>query len=299
MSKQKDFRLVGTSLQTAPNPVKAQTLRQRLSHYPWLALVILLVITVGCAAAPLLTGHDPGQFYLTHLNEAPSQAFYFGTDALGRDLFALIWYGGRISLLIGLGSMLISSALGIIYGTVSGTAPAWLDQAMMRLAELLSSIPVLLILLLLLAFLPQPTAATLAAVIGSVTWMNLARLVRSEVRQLHGHDYIWASRFMGGGFWHILKRHLLPNLLAATMFMIVNNFSQAIMLEATLSFLGLGLPPEILSWGSMLTLANRALLTNSWWVILIPGIFVVTTMLCLTRLGHFYQRRRAYHCSNL
>jgi peptide/nickel transport system permease protein len=139
----------------------------------------------------------------------------------------------------------------------------------------------------------------MALVIGVTSWMNLARIVRSEVKQVRNSDYVIAAKCMGGGLFHIIWFHLLPNFLSATMFMIVSSMGTAILTESTLSFLGIGLPIAVVSWGSMLSLANRALLTNAWWVILIPGLFIILTLLCITNIGHFLRQRVNRGCSYL
>lgn len=113
----------------------------------------------------------------------------------------------------------------------------------------------------------------------------MAKIVRTEVRQLRGSEYVLASRCMGGGFFHILRRHLAPNFFSSIMFMAVMNIRSAIVAESTLSFMGIGLPLEVITWGSMLSLSEQALLTGAWWIILIPGGFLVTTLLCVTNLA--------------
>ena len=129
------------------------------------------------------------------------------------------------------------------------------------------------------------SVVAITVVIGLTSWMNIAKMVRTEVRQLRESEYLIAAKCMGGSFWHILRVHLLPNFVSSIMFMVVMNIRSAIIAESTLSFLGIGLPMEIISWGSMLSLSEKALMTNSWWIILIPGIFLVVTLLCITELG--------------
>lgn len=169
----------------------------------------------------------------------------------------------------------------------------------MRLAELISSIPSLLLMLLLLAFIHAPNVWTISLVIGVTNWMNLARIVRGEVRQIRNSDYVLASKTMGASFLHIVWYHLLPNFLSPVMFMVVSSIGTSMMMESTLSFLGIGLPVEIISWGSMLSLATQALLTNAWWVILIPGAFLVVTLFCITQIGHYLRHHVNRGSSNL
>lgn len=273
--------------------------KRRLFHLHWMSFLIFTLIFLGCVCAPLLANHDPTHFYLQDINQAPNRVFYFGTDSMGRDLFSILWYGGRVSLSIGFLGMIISAVLGILYGCLSGMAVDWLDNILMRLAELISSIPSILLMLLLLAFIAHPDILSISMVIGITSWMNLARMVRGEVRQIRSSDYVWASQQMGGGFFHIMWYHLFPNFLSPILFMLIASIGSAMITESTLSFLGLGLPVEIVSWGSMLSLANKALLTNSWWVVLVPGVFIVVTLLCITNIGHALRRHVTRSSSNL
>lgn len=299
MENKYPFRLVGAGHAQTTSQSTQQVWYQHVRAWPIMSMLILAVIIICCGAASSLANHDPTQFYLNHLNEPPGTAFYFGTDSLGRDIYSIIWYGGRLSLCIGFLGMVVSSCIGIFYGCLSGTAPAWLDNLLMRTAELISSIPSILLLLLLLAFIDTPNVVSMAVVIGVTSWMNLARMVRSEVRQIRNSDYVLACRCMGGGFFRIIRYHLLPNFLPAILFMIISSMGSTILMESTLSFLGLGLPVELVSWGSMLSLSQRALLTNSWWVILIPGLFIIVTLICITNIGHYLRHTVNRNESNL
>ena len=180
---------------------------------------------------------------------------------------------------------------------------------MMRAVELLQSVPVLLSLLLILSLMGKPNELTIALVIGVTGWFALSRIVRSEVRQIRNSEYILASRCMGARFPFIMRKHLIPNFVSAIMSSSksvapagkrpASSISTSMAMEATLSFLGLGLPVDVLSWGSMLALADRALLLNSWWVILIPGVFLVVTLLSITSIGHYFRKRSNQGPSNL
>lgn len=286
--EQNDEAFVIVGAQYSCNPVETKKIRlwQRWRAKPVLSTIVLSLILLGCIFAEQLMNHDPTGFYLNHLNEPPNREFYFGTDSLGRDIFSIIWYGGRISLCIGLFSTCILTVTGVIYGCLSGTATNLIDQFMMRTAEMLNSVPNFLLILFLLSILGTPTVFSISIVIGLTGWMNLARMVRSEVRQIQTSEYILSARSIGTPFLRILYKHLLPNFLSAIMFMVVSSVSSCMLMESTLSFLGLGLPVDIISWGSMLTLSNKALLTNSWWVIVIPGVFIVVTLLCITNIAH-------------
>lgn len=295
MTDAERFTLVGTR----ELPPREAPKRHRLDGFPWVSLAVLAVIVLGCLACDLLMTHDPTYLDLAHCSEAPNGTFFFGTDALGRDLFSGIWYGGRISLTIGVLATLLSTAVATVYGTVSGLAPQWLDTLLMRLTELFLSVPNLLLIVFLQAILGQANAVSISVTIGLTNWAGIAKIVRTEVRQLRHSEYVLAARAMGGGFFHVLVRHLFPNFFSAILFMVVMNLRGAIVAESTLSFLGLGLPLEAVSWGSMLSLSEKALLSGAWWVILLPGAFLIAVLLCVTNLGNYLRRQATRKESNL
>ncbi len=293
------FRVVGPGWKEHRPVIQKPTLRKRLKGKPIPALILLLLIVMGCVFTDRLANHDPAGFYLQHLNQAPNSEFYFGTDSLGRDIYSMIWYGGRVSLSIGLMSMAIICIIGIPYGCISGLANTKVDAAMMRIAEVASSIPNLLTVLLLVSVIGKQNTFTLSFIIGITGWFPLARIVRSEVRQIRSSEYVLAARCMGVSFPKIMTRHLIPNFVSSILFVVISSISSSMSMESTLSFLGLGLPVDVISWGSMLSLANRALLLDTWWVIIIPGVFLLVTLNCITSLGNFYRKETNKKHSNL
>ncbi|MBD9185425.1 MAG: ABC transporter permease [Clostridiales bacterium] len=282
-----------------PAPSASPGKLRRGREFPRGGVGVLVVLLLCCLFAEGLMTKDPGYLDLAHCNETPNREFLFGTDTLGRDIFSGIWYGGRISIAIGFLATAISTAIAVVYGSLSGIAPPAVDGVMMRFAEIFLSIPTLLLVLFFQAIWGQASVLSLSVVIGVTSWASIAKVVRTEVRQLRTSEYVVASRCMGGGFFHILRRHLAPNFLASIMFMVVMNVRSAIVSESTLSFLGMGLPLEIISWGSMLSLSEKALMTGSWWIILIPGAFLITLLLCLTNLGNYLRKSAAKKESNL
>ena len=282
------FRIVGIQPDTtALAPLKKKWYKDN----PILSMVFLALVIGGCLCCDLIMTKNPTYMDLMNYNRAPDREFLFGTDTMGRDIFSMIWYGGRISLFIGLFSTLISTVIAVIFGGISGIAPQWLDTLLMRLTEILLSIPNLLLVILLQAILGTANVVTISIVIGVTSWPSIAKVVRTEVRQIRSSEYVIASRCMGGGFFHLLWHHLAPNFVSSIMFMVVMNIRSAIVSESTLSFMGIGLPLEIISWGSMLSLSEKALLTGSWWIILIPGVFLVVTLLCMTEVGNYLRRQ--------
>lgn len=279
------FKIVGCPYKQDYPVIYAK--KKRLYKPPILSIIILVLIVIGCLGAELFGTHAPSYMYLNHISNAPNSHFFFGTDHLGRDIFTMIWYGGRISLFIGIIATAISTIIAIVYGTISGTIVSWIDNAMIRLVEILLSLPNILMIIFVQAIMGKQTVMSITLTIGITSWMSMAKIIRTEVRQIRNSDYVMASKSMGGSFFYILRKHLAPNFIASIMFMIVMNISHAIVAESTLSFLGLGLPTDIISWGSLLSLAPNALLTKEWWTILIPGLFLIVTLLCITNIGDY------------
>ena len=295
MTEQELFTMVGIRAeQIAPtNKVR------RAKDFPWISVILLSIIVLCCLFAEVIMTKNPSYLDLQNYNIAPNGEFLFGTDTLGRDIFSGIWYGGRISITIGFLATVISTFIAVVYGSVSGIAPVWLDTLMMRFTEIFLSVPGLLLVLFLQAILGEANVITLSIVIGVTSWASIAKIIRTEVRQIRNSEYVVASRCMGGKFFHILRKHLAPNFIASIMFMVVMNVRGAIGSESTLSFMGMGLPLEVISWGSMLSLSEKALLSGSWWIILIPGTFLVTLLMCLTNIGNYLRKSTNRKESNL
>ena len=271
------FELAGSRKQQETVPEKKKKWYQ---DKPVVSIGLLLIIILGCLCAELVMTKDPTFMDLVNYNKAPDKEFLFGTDTMGRDIFSMIWYGGRISLLIGGLATVISTFIAMVVGAFSGVAPAWLDELIIRFTEIFLSIPSLLLIILLQAIMGTANVVSLSIVIGVTSWTSIAKVIRTEVRQIRNSEYIIAARCMGAGFLRIMWKHLMPNFFSSIMFMVVMNVRTAMISEATLSFMGIGLPIEIITWGSMLSLSDKALMTGSWWIILIA------TVLCLTNIGN-------------
>ena len=293
------FRMVGAGYKTHTPQIKKLTVRQKLKGKPLPSLIVFCAIAFGCIIAPLLANHDPNGFYLQNLNQPPNSEFFFGTDSLGRDIYSMIWYGGRVSIIVGLLGAAITAVIGTIYGSLSGTSSERVDSILMRITEMSGSIPGILIILVITAVFNSNNVVTLSVVIGITAWFGLARIVRSEVRQIRNSDYVIYARSSGGRFLYIFKTHLMPNFVSAIMFAVVSSVGTAITMESTLSFLGLGLPVDVISWGSMLSLANKALVMNTWWVIIVPGVFLISNLVCITNMANFYRKQTNKTPSNL
>lgn len=291
-----DFEVVGANYLKQEN-VKIKNKKNK--NMPYISIGILMLIVLCCCFNKQVMNHDPRYMDLINSSLSPNKEFYFGTDSMGRDIFSMIWYGGKISLFIGILSTIISTFIGILYGSISGIASELIDDIMMRLTEIILSIPSILVIIFVQAILGKSTPISISIVIGITSWMNIAKVVRSEVRQIRNSEYILAAKTMGGSYIYIIYQHLVPNFISSIMFMVVTNIGTAIGTESTLSFLGIGLPLEIISWGSMLSLSEQSLLTNQWWVILIPGIFLVTTLVCITNIGNYIRKLNNKKLSNI
>lgn len=287
MSDNAGFEIVG---RRAPREHAALS-KGRKEKRPVAAAAILALICLGCLFCSLIQTHDPSYMDLANSSVAPCREFWFGTDTMGRDIFSMTWSGGRVSLLIGILSAAISFLTAVVVGAVSGCAPVWADELLMRLTDILLSVPSLLLVTFLQAMLGEAGIVSLSLVIGLTGWMSMAKVIRTQVKQIRNSEYVLAARCMGGSFFHILFRHLLPNFISSVMFMVVMNVRSAIVAESTLSFMGIGLPLSVISWGSMLSLAEKALLSGAGWIILIPGLFLTVTLVCITSLGDYLRRQ--------
>ena len=281
-----DFEVVGNK-GYLKNLKVGKDIRKIKVKRPYISFLVLGLIVVLCIFAEVIMTHDPSYLNLKDVSSPPSSKFLFGTDTMGRDIFSMIWHGGRISLFIGFLATVISTTIAIIYGTVSACSNSYIDDLMMRITEVMLTIPSILVIIFIQGIIGDSSVVSLAFIIGITSWMNIAKVVRAEVSQIKNSEYILAAKTMGAGFFHILKEHLVLNFIPAIMFMVVTNIAGAIGTEATLSFLGIGLPVDIISWGSMLSLADSALLSNLWWIIVIPGLFLVITLLCITNIGNY------------
>lgn len=260
---------------------------------PKFSVIVLSVIVLSCVFAEFVMPHDPKLLDTMNYNLAPCWEYPFGTDFMGRDIFSMIWYGGRISLAVGCITTIIATAIAIIYGTISAMTSEYIDDLMMRFLEIVLSIPSILLIIFLQAIAGKASVFTISLVIGITNWMMMAKIVRTEVKQIKQCEFVLVSQCMGGGFWHVLRKHLIPNFFSSILFMVVMTVRTAIIYESMLSFLGLGFPIDVPTWGSMLFLSEKALMTNSWWIIIIPGTFIVITLVCITNIGNYYRAKYA------
>ena len=249
----------------------------------WIAIVILAALIVLSVSAPLFS-IDPNATDVTNMMQPPSGAHWFGTDELGRDYFIRVLYGGRVSLYVGVISMLATTLIGLIIGLISGYFGGWIDTLLMRLVDILSSIPWLVLVIVLSVFM-KPGLTTIIIVIGGFSWMSLARLVRAETLALKERDYIVYSQFIGINPVKIMIQHILPGVVPTMLVASTASIAGAIMTESSLSFLGVGLQPPHASWGSLLQNAQSSL-QRAPHMALIPGLLIMLTVYGFNQLGH-------------
>lgn len=267
--------------------------------FPIISAIVLCIICVSCVCSEWIMNHEPLYLNLDHIGEPPSGEFLFGTDTMGRDVFSMIWYGGRVSLLIGFLSAFLSFVIAILYGGLSGFSSKWLDRFLMKVLDLVLSIPSILLVLFLQAVMSNHSILSITITIGLTSWFPMAKMIRTEVRQLRKENYVLIAKQTGASFFYLLRVHFLPNVLPSILFMMITNIGSAIASEATLSFLGIGLPIEQVSWGTVLSRGDQALLANEWWLIVIPGFFLIVVILCITAIGNYFREETITKCSNL
>ncbi len=247
------------------------------------ALAILGGVVLMAVIGPLLVGASPLQVHLALANRPPSAHHPFGTDVLGRDVFARTWAGARISLGIGLAAVALDLGVGVVYGGVAGYLGGAVDQVMARVIDVLYGVPFLLVAMALLAVRgPGPVSVVLA--IALVNWLGMARLVRGEVQRLRDRDYVLAARALGVSGPRVLFRHLLPQVWGPVLAWLSYSLPQAIFAEAFLSFIGLGVRPPLASWGSLISLAAPTFLLDPY-PLLFPAAALVLTLLACYLLG--------------
>lgn len=266
---------------------------------PKIAIAILTISAVLSVFAGFIAPYKPNFMNEYAIGISPSISHIFGTDNLGRDLFSMILYGGRASLTIGIASALIGTLIAAVYGTMSGMANKHVDRLMMKATDLFMSIPALLLVIVLEAIWGEASYTSLSLVIGITSWMQMSKVIRSEVIRLRKSDFVIAAEMYGGSFWYILRRHLFPNYFSSIMFMAVSNVGSAIIVESTLSFMGLGLPISEISWGSLMSLSQDALLSDQWWMIIIPGLILISVLVSITEIGEYIRGRNTSKGSNI
>jgi peptide/nickel transport system permease protein len=250
----------------------------------WAALGVLALLILAALFAPLLAPHDPNlTLDIVNLkNKPPSAVYPFGTDPLSRDVLSRVLYGGRVSLSVGFLAALGSVAIGTVYGAIAGYVGGAIDDILMRTVDALMAIPRVLLVLTVIALWGSATPAALIAFLAATGWFPISRLVRAEVKSAAKRDFALAARALGATGPRVLLRHILPNALSPVIVSATLSVGHAILLEAGLSFIGVGIQPPQASWGNIM---HDATGISLWWLSLFPGLAIVATMLSMNVLG--------------
>jgi peptide/nickel transport system permease protein len=248
-------------------------------------VIVLILITVG-VSAPLIAPYDPNAQNLARTLRPPDWLFgsnMLGTDAVGRDILSRLFYGARVSLVIAVLVVIISGIVGIALGAISGYFAGATDFLIQKLVEVVWAFPPLLLAIAIMAFLGQGLENLILALV-SQRWIAYCRVSRGQALSLRTREFVDAARLLGANHTRIITRHIMPNLFPAAVVIGTFSMASAIVAEAALSFLGLGVPPEIPTWGSMLS-DGRTYISTSWWLALFPGLCIFFTVLGINLLG--------------
>nr|WP_246438663.1 ABC transporter permease [Listeria portnoyi] len=275
-------------------PEKAQLPRERtfwhflLSEKRGLISIgILVLLALACGLA-FLSPYDPNALSIQDKLLPPSSSHWFGTDDHGRDYFTRVLYGGRVSLTVGFLAMLIALVVGTVAGTISGFFGGIVDSLLMRFLDIFMSIPSFFLLMILNAYL-KPGIGNIILIIGLLSWMDVARIVRAETLSLKEREFILYSKSSGASVWHIIVRHIIPNAMPSIVVAASLNIAAAILTESALSFLGLGVQQPNSSWGSMLNNA-QGYIGDATYLALFPGALILLTILSFNVLGDVFRK---------
>lgn len=258
--------------------------RFRQNKMALIALIILTILIVMVLIGPAISGYEFEEVDKTARNMGPSASHWFGTDKLGRDLFARVWQGGRVSILIGLVGALVSAVIGCLYGGIAAYFGGIVDDVMMRILEVIISIPYLIVVILLSVVLESKSVGTLILAMTIAGWCQTARLVRGQMLSLKSQEYVLAAQALGVSPWRIILKHMLPNTLSVILVSVTFDIPNYIFSEAFLSYVGLGIQPPNTSWGALCSMAQTTF-TFYPYHLFFPALMIALTMLSFTLLG--------------
>jgi peptide/nickel transport system permease protein len=254
-----------------------------------LALAILLVIVVAALTAPWIVPMDPHEQNLDAINQPPAlfsdieSPYLLGTDSLGRDVLSRMIFGARISLLVGVVTVVVRGGVGTTLGLVAGYYGGRIDDILMRIADIQLALPFLVVVLAIISVV-GPGIFNLIMVLGLTGWVYFGRIMRSEVLSIRNRDFVEAARAGGASDFYIIVKHVLPNAFSAILVVATLQIASIIIAEASLSFLGVGIPAQIPTWGKMIA-EGRASLGAVWWVPSFPGLAIFAVVLSINLLG--------------
>jgi len=246
-------------------------------------LAFVLLLFAVAAAAPWLTAHSPTAYDLDSVLQGPSAAHWLGTDEEGRDVWARTVFGTRVSLTVGLISVVLYVAIGVLLGALAGYFGGWVDSIISRAIEVMICFPTFFLILAVLAFI-GPSLVNIMIVIGLTSWPGIARLVRGEFLKLRKQDFVMAGRVVGAGNARIIFRHILPNSLAPVFVSATFGVASSILIESSLSFLGFGVQPPTPSWGEILS-QSRDFMDIAWWLAFFPGVAIFVSITAYNLVG--------------
>lgn len=260
------------------------------AKWPLLALLILFVVTFVAIFGPLISPLDPNRQNIMLRLAEPMAAgprgatFWLGSDALGRDVLSRLLHGARISLTVGICAIAVGGTIGVTAGLLAGYFGGWIDDVLMRLGDIQLAFPFILLAIMFLVVL-GPGVVNLIIVLGIGQWVTYARIVRGQTLSLREKEFVEAARALGDSTLSIIFRTILPNIVAPLTVIASFNVAAVILTEAALSFLGLGVPPSVPTWGSMLAESREQLIANKWWLAIFPGLAIVLTVLSFNIMG--------------
>ena len=251
-----------------------------------IALVVLLLVSLGAVLAPMLAPYDPtAQLDIEHLQSLPPSAAHpFGTDPYSRDVLSRLIYGSRVSLAVGLGSVALAMSFGIAVGIVAGFLGGAVDTVLMRLVDAAIAVPRLLVLLIVASLWGRLGLVPLTLLMAGTGWFGVSRLVRAETMALRDREFVLAARALGVPTPRLLVRHVLPNVLAPALVAAALGIANVILLEAALSYLGIGIRPPAASWGTIIE-DGAERVAELWWLTLFPGLAILVTVFACNALG--------------
>jgi oligopeptide transport system permease protein len=249
------------------------------------SLVVLAIITLLALFAPLLSPHPFDEVYFDEIGAPPNfaNAHWFGTDGNGRDLFVRTLYGARVSLAVGLAATSVSLLIGVTYGAIAGYFGGRVDAIMMRLVDVMYSLPFLFFVILLMVFFGRHIVLIFIA-IGAVEWLTMARIVRGQTLSIKRREFIEAAHAGGVSTAKIIRRHIIPNSIGPVIVYVTLTIPQVILIESFLSFLGLGVQEPYTSWGVLIS-EGAAQMESAPWMLIFPAIFLATTLFCFNFIG--------------
>ncbi|GAA0315973.1 oligopeptide ABC transporter permease OppC [Bacillus carboniphilus] len=258
--------------------------RFRKNKLAMLGIIMLILLIFMALFGEAISGHDTEKTDLLNTNKPPSSEHWFGTDDLGRDMFARTWEGAKISIFIGLAAALIDLVIGVLWGGIAGLKGGKVDEVMMRIADILYGIPYLLVVILFIVIFEKVNIWTMIIAMTIIGWVSMAKIVRGQVLQLKTQEYVLAARTLGAKTGRIMFKHLIPNAMGPIIVTLTLTIPNAIFTEAFLSFLGLGISPPVASWGTMAAEGVKAMQYYPW-RLFFPAAFICITMLSFNVIG--------------